>query len=196
MYTRRLGASSSSVVVLPFDRAHYAQLVDAQGRPPHAIAGDGSWVSLVHGVNADGSFQSGRDPLTGEYWPGDAWIGLRPVYYVDLGPVPFMDPDGFNDTKAAFEHGFGGAPGTGSVYVAPPTPGTPQTVTKQPPPLQSPTPEQMTPAQQAAHSSNPSLPIVTNATSSSGAVVVASSFELSPKVVIAALVVLVLLTRR
>ena len=193
MYTRRLGATSSTIEVQPFDRLHSLATFDAQGRPPHAIATDGSWVSLVHGVNADGSFQSGRDPLTGEYWPGDAWIGLRPVYYLDRGAVPFMDPDGFADTYAAFVNGFGGAPGTGTIYVAPPTPGTPQTVTKEPPPLQLVPPSQLSPAQAA----NTSAPAVAQSSSTTaGNTSLSSSFTLSPKVVIAALVLFALFTRR
>ena len=158
---------------------------------------------LVHGVNGRRLVPGVvADPLTGEYWPGDAWMQIATrVHTSTSGLCHLMDPGRLQ----RHESGLRARARAVRLEQDPSTwllrrlgISTPQTVTKQPPPLQSPTPEQMTPAQQAARtSSNPSLPDRhqrhQQLRRSRRCV---PSFELSPKVVIAALVVLVLLTRR
>lgn len=139
MYARprpRKLSGTQTIAVQPFDRVDFWKHLDKFGRPPLAVGTDGEWISLVHGVNVDGSFMTGKDPLTGKYWPGDAQLGGpggRVVYYNDLGPVPFMDPDGFQGWKKDFDQGFGGG-SSGSVYIAPPVALPGQTVSKTPPP--------------------------------------------------------------
>jgi hypothetical protein len=114
-------SASSALVQVPYVPGMERTWVD--GKPPHGFAPDGSWVSLVAGVNADGSVVGGRDPTTGRYAPGDAYIGNRPVYYTENGiggsARPYQDPDGFTGKRSDFESGSGGTGGT--AYIAPPT---------------------------------------------------------------------------
>lgn len=110
MYNVASGLSGTTdtvtVTIAPFDRAAMLAamkalpaatpgVLDRWARPPSVQLTDGTWVSLIHGVGINGDFAEGKDPLTGKYWPGDALINSRPVYYDDLGIVPYMDPDGF-----------------------------------------------------------------------------------------------------